>query len=194
MHYNLEEGMQPTWRDRFGSITEQLTGRNVLPIAVAAIAALWIGLIFTAMQQTGPANPGTPSDLTGTKSSPGMAVAGTPANNPSLATPGSSDSLAATQVVQSTANAAAMNSSTAATENTVAPTVAPIVGGRGGGGDDSGGGGSPAVTVPAPELPAPVPDPVPVVDLTVDTPLTPDPIIIDVDPDNGLQLDPGLGL
>lgn len=181
MHYNVYEGAQNTWYDRFGSVSHQVTAHNWLPAAAAGIVILWLGLLFGALQQTGPTNPGQPSDLSATRSSPPMTV--TAAAGGAVGQSDNSSTRSAAQPVQSTADVPAMNVPTTNSESPI--TAASVIGGKGA---DSTPSSDSQPTAPV----SPTVDTT--TDLTVSTPLTPEPVTVDAGITNdGVQLDVNLG-
>lgn len=188
MYYNVYEGMQNTWSDRFGSITKPFTGYNWLPTAVGSLVILWVGLLFTAINQTGPANPGAPSDIRTSKSTPAMAVTTASDTSAAMTSPTSNSSTGTSSgaAIQSASIAPATSQFNTAT----APdsTIGNVVGGR----------GADETTTPqtSPALSSPTNDTAAGatagVGLTVQTPLTPDPISVGLGIDTGLQVDLGL--
>lgn len=181
MHYNVYEGAQNTWYDRFGSVSHQVTAHNWLPAAAAGMVILWIGLLFGALQQTAPTSPGRPSDLTATRSNPPMTVTAAPGDT--VGQSSNSSTRAATQPVQSSGDLQAIEAPTTSSESPV--TAASVIGGKGG---DS----EPLPSAALPSTPA-TPAADPTASLTVDTPLTSEPVTVDAGVTNdGLQLDANL--
>lgn len=179
MHYQIHEGTQRTWYDRFGSASRQFTTHNWLPAVTAVVMIAWIGLLFMAMRQGPPANPGKPSDFTTARAGSSLSV--TPASNTSTDS-SVNESSASAQAVQSSANTSAIeDSAIPASKAPIAPAATePLIGGRGGGESSP----TPNSTVTS----AP-----PAIDtgaaLTVGTPLTSEPITVAGDVANdGVQL------
>lgn len=190
MHYSIQSGQTNTISDKFQVITDKLSTRNLLPTIVAGLTALWIGLLFIAIQQTGSLNPGTPADLTATRNEPPMSVvaaSGDAVLQTSSVTAPTGE--AAQSSLQSTDSTTSMDKKVPANnpqENSVASTLEPVVGGRGGGDD------TPTTTDTSPVAP-PVPAGDPALDVELDTPITPDPISVDLGLDNGVQLGTDVG-
>jgi hypothetical protein len=187
MYYNVYEGMQNTWSDRFNSIIKPLTGHNWLPAAVGCLVALWIGLLLAAINQTGPANPGEPSNVGTAESTSGMTVA--PATDTAaLAAPPASSS-ANTNPPTTVQNAA---TSPTATKAPATPSsegaVAGVIGGRGADGTAP----PQSNTAPSTSTDGTSTDTTSGLGLSVQTPLTPDPITVGLDLNSGLQVDLGL--
>jgi cytoskeletal protein RodZ len=178
MHYNVYEGMQNTWSDRFGSVTSRVTHHNWLPAAVGCLVVLWVGLLLAAVNQTGPANPGAPSNVGVSKSTPAMTVTS------------KSDTTEVTAAASSTTPTA--TASTAAVQSAAQPayamqpaatdTSSNVVGGR----------GADAPAASADGTGTNATDTTTGLDLSVQTPLTPDPINVGLDLNSGLQVNLGL--
>lgn len=187
MHYNVNEGMQNTWSDRVRSITKLLTGRNWLAAVVGCLVVLWVGLLFAAINQSGPANPGTPSDLGKTKSAPAMTVAAA-SDTTTLKPPSTNNSGRTSTSTTIQAATAAPTTSKANAMPTTDSTPADVIGGR----------GADETTTPqstpntSTSTGGTATDVTTGLGLTVQTPLTPNPITVGLDLNSGLQVDLGL--
>lgn len=176
MYYNVYEGMQNTWYDRFGSVTDRVSSHNWLPAGVASLVLVWLGLLFMAIQPTISVNPGVPADLTATRNNPPMSVTTATNGGGEL---GVRDSDSSMMTVGSTSNVATTTTEASSSENPIAPMTDPIIGGRG------------ADETPIVETPS---VPTPAADVEVDTtPITSEPVTVGVDTDDGLQADVDAG-
>lgn len=131
MQYNVREGAHSTWYERFGSVPQQITAHNWLPAAAAGVVIFWVGLLFAALNQTGPVNPGRPSDLTAAKTNPPMLVTATSGGSMNTGGDASSSSRAA-PAVPAAAAATGIGTVTPVAEAPIIPAIDVVVGGRGG--------------------------------------------------------------
>lgn len=183
MYYSVNEGMQNTFSDKFGSITNIFKSQYWLPGGVAALAMLWVGLVFAAIQQSPSSTPGAPSKAGAATNVKALSVASQPASNPTMTSNSSGSTSSSTgtgQALQSTSSSASATASTSSTSTDV-------LGGKGGDGGTVTTPESPVVTTPSTDDTGGID-----LDLTVD-PIVIDPITLDLGvDDDGLNLNLGL--
>lgn len=199
MQYSAVSGAHHTWQDRVEPVSKHVTSHNWLPAGVASVAIFWIALLFIAINQTLPTGPG-PDVTRPQNTATHMSVSSVPINNPSLTGSGAAD--APVSVSSTTPAATSMKPASAAVPT---PSILdPVLGGKGADPTPSVSTVTDPVTqavadvtdvtVPAPTavIPTPVVVPDAEISASVDTPLTPEPITIDLSTNHEGTIDLGL--